>query len=82
MLGAAVVAGRLENSLPIWVLTPLRWTSGIVSLEDGRARQLTSAGVDPALTERLAAPEKIAYESFDGLVINAYLYSPRRREGG
>ena len=31
----------------------------VVSLEDGRARQLTIAGVDPALTEHLTAPEKI-----------------------
>ena len=54
----------------------------IVSLEDGRAMQLTSAGVDPALTEHLTAPEKITYQSFDGLVIHAYLYSPRIREGG
>ena len=51
-----------------------------VSLEDGQARQLTSAGVNPALTERLTAPEKITYQSFDGLVIHAYLYSPRSRE--
>ena len=54
----------------------------VVSLEDGRAMQLTSAGVDPALTEHLTAPEKITYQSFDGLVIHAYLYSPRSREGG
>ena len=51
----------------------------VVSLEDGRAMQLTSAGVDPALTEHLTAPEKITYQSFDGLVIHAYLYSPRSR---
>ena len=54
----------------------------VVSLEDGRAMQLTSAGVDPALTEHLTATEKITYRSFDGLVIHAYLYSPRSREGG
>ncbi|MDE2715739.1 MAG: S9 family peptidase [Chloroflexota bacterium] len=54
----------------------------IVSLEDGRAMQLTSAGVDPALTEQLTAPEKITYQSFDGLVIHAYLYGPRSRERG
>ena len=54
----------------------------VVSLEDGRAMHLTSAGVDPALTEHLTAPEKITYRSFDDLVIHAYLYSPRSREGG
>ncbi len=53
----------------------------VVSLEDDRARQLTSAGVDPALTEHLTVPEKITYQSFDGLVIHAYLYSSRSREG-
>ena len=54
----------------------------VASLEDGRARQLTSAGVERGLTERLAAPEKVRYESFDGLVIHAYLYSPESRDGG
>ena len=52
----------------------------VVSLEDGRARQLTDSGVDRRLEERLAVPEKVAYQSFDGLVINAYLYSPGSRE--
>lgn len=53
----------------------------VVSLDDGRVRQLTDSGVDHRLTERLAAPEKIAYQSFDGLDINAYLYSPENRSG-
>ena len=53
----------------------------VVSLEDGRARQITSAGIDRALTDRLTAPEKITYQSFDGLVIHAYLYSPESRGG-
>ena len=53
----------------------------VVSLDDGGVRQLTDSGVDHRLTERLAAPQKIAYQSFDGLDINAYLYSPRSRDG-
>ena len=55
----------------------------VVSLEeDGRAQQLTNAGVARSITERLAVPEKVAYESFDGLTIHAYLYSPESRNGG
>ena len=58
----------------------------VASLEDGRVRRLTDVGVDSALTARLAVPEKVTYESFDGLTIHAYLYSPesrpeRREEG-
>ena len=52
----------------------------VVSLEDGRARQLTSSGVEVGLTERLAEPQKVTYESFDGLIIHAYLYRPESRE--
>ena len=52
----------------------------VVSLEDGHARQLTNAGVENGLTERLAVPEKVTYESFDGLTIHAYLYSPNVRK--
>ena len=52
----------------------------VVSLEDGHARQLTNAGVESGLSDRLAVPEKVAYESFDGLTIHAYLYSPNGRE--
>ncbi len=54
------------------------WT---VSLEDGSVRQLTDAGIASGITERLAVPEKITYESFDGLTIHAYLYAPQDRQG-
>ena len=54
----------------------------VVSLEDGQARQLTNAGVEDGLTKRLTVPEKVTYKSFDGLNINAYLYSPESRESG
>ena len=54
----------------------------VVSMEGGRARQLTDSGIDRRLTERLTVPEKVTYESFDGLIINAYLYSPERRDRG
>ncbi len=54
----------------------------VVSVEDGRARQLTDSGIDRRLTERLTVPEKVTYESFDGLIIDAYLYSPESRERG
>ena len=48
----------------------------VVSLEDGQVRKLTDSGVQDGLTERLAVPEKVTYESFDGLTIHGYLYSP------
>ena len=54
----------------------------VVSLEDGRARQLTDSAVDRRLTERLTVPENVTYESFDGLIINGYLYSPENEDGG
>jgi dipeptidyl aminopeptidase/acylaminoacyl peptidase len=47
----------------------------VVSLKDGAIRQLTQALLAGA-AGRLLSPEKIAYQSFDGLVINAYLYKP------
>src|SRR5262249_37154056 len=34
------------------------------------------------LRGRLSKPEKIAYPTFDGLTINAYLYRPARQEPG
>lgn len=47
----------------------------LVDLDTGRRRRLIrSAPV--GLSERLAAPEKIAFESFDGRAINAYHYLP------
>ena len=54
----------------------------VVSLEDGRVGQLTSAGVEVGLTEWLAEPQKVTYESFDGIIIHAYLYSPEGRDEG
>ncbi|MCY4653753.1 MAG: prolyl oligopeptidase family serine peptidase [Dehalococcoidia bacterium] len=54
----------------------------VVSLEDGRARQLTDSGIDRKLIERLTVPEKVTYESFDGLFVNGYLYSPESEDGG
>ena len=52
----------------------------VVSLGDSRVWKLTHAGVGDDITERLAAPEKVTYESFDGLTIHAYLYSPAGRK--
>jgi len=54
----------------------------VVSLEDGEARQLTDSQLGGELTERLTRPEKVAYQSFDGLTIHAYLYSPESRGDG
>jgi dipeptidyl aminopeptidase/acylaminoacyl peptidase len=54
----------------------------VVSLEDGTTRQLTSSPLSQTLQPRLSAPEKVTYESFDGLEISAYLYSPPDRAPG
>lgn len=52
----------------------------VVSLEDGHIRQRTDAGVADSIAERLTVPEKVTYESCDGLNIHAYLYSPNGRK--
>ena len=51
----------------------------VVSVEDGAARQLTNACAEGSPSEKLVEPEKIAYQSSDGLTIHAYLYSPTDR---
>ena len=52
----------------------------VVAIDDGRARKLTDSGIGDDITDRLAVPEKVTYESFDGLTIHAYLYGPHSRE--
>lgn len=47
----------------------------VVSVRDGATRQLTNAMLGGAQS-RLITPEKVAYQTFDGLSINAYLYKP------
>ena len=55
----------------------------VVSTENGRPpRQLTRSLPSGKLDKRLVTPEKVAYKSFDGLTINAYLYSPIERGKG
>lgn len=48
----------------------------VVRVADGAVRQLTDSTI--ATTEaQLARPEKLSYASFDGEIINAYLYRPQ-----
>ena len=55
----------------------------VVPTENGRPpRQLTHSLPSGELDKRLVTPKKVAYESFDGLTINAYLYSPMDKERG
>lgn len=54
----------------------------VVSLEDGESRRLTSPEPSTGLGSRLTPPEKVRYRSFDGLEIDAYLYSPPNRKAG
>ncbi len=51
----------------------------VVSVADGSARQLTQSAPASVITERLVTPEKVAYPSFDGETIHAYVYSPPDR---
>ena len=53
----------------------------VVEVKDGAARQLTQSGLAGA-EQRLITPQKIAYKSFDGLTINAYLYKPPQLKPG
>jgi dipeptidyl aminopeptidase/acylaminoacyl peptidase len=50
------------------------WT---VELATGARRRLTRTMLGGGVADQLVAPEKIVYESFDGLPIHAYLYRPR-----
>jgi dipeptidyl aminopeptidase/acylaminoacyl peptidase len=54
------------------------WT---VDLTGGNRRQLTHSMLGGGVRGNLVTPEKIVYESFDGLPIHAYLYRPERGEG-
>ena len=54
----------------------------VVSVKDGAARQLTQSMLGGGAERRLITPEKIAYKSFDGLTINAYLYKPPQLKPG
>jgi dipeptidyl aminopeptidase/acylaminoacyl peptidase len=49
----------------------------VVDVNTGATRQLTVSTQAGNLEGQLIAPEKIAYESTDGLTIHAYLYAPR-----
>ena len=51
----------------------------VISAQDGEPRQLTFSLPEGGLEHRLVTPEKVAYASFDGLTINAYLYAPKDR---
>ncbi len=54
----------------------------VVSTRDGATRQLTNAMPGGNVAQRLLAPEKIAYKTFDGLDIHAYLYKPAMMKPG
>ena len=54
------------------------WT---VRVADGATRRWTDSMLGGGARERLIAPEKVAYRSFDGLEIPAYLYRPRGEPG-
>lgn len=55
------------------------WTVDVAS---GEQRQLTRSMLGGDAAKRLVKPEKVAYETFDGRTINAYLYRPAHREPG
>src|SRR5262249_23542593 len=43
---------------------------------------LTHSMLGGGVAERLTVPEKVVYESFDGVEISAYVYHPRDRQPG
>ncbi len=54
----------------------------VVDVAEGEARPLTASMLGGGVADRLVSPEKIAYASFDGERIHAYLYRPKRRQPG
>jgi dipeptidyl aminopeptidase/acylaminoacyl peptidase len=54
----------------------------LVSADAGEPRRLTRSTLASTLEGKLTPPEKVAYRSFDGLEIHAYLYSPPGRRPG
>jgi dipeptidyl aminopeptidase/acylaminoacyl peptidase len=54
----------------------------LILLAGGAPRRLTSSPLSQSLQIKLANPEKVTYQSFDGLEISAYLYAPPNRQRG
>jgi dipeptidyl aminopeptidase/acylaminoacyl peptidase len=54
----------------------------VVDVADATQRQLTHSMLGGGVRERLTVPEKVVYESFDGLPISAYVYRPATRRSG
>lgn len=54
----------------------------VVSVESGAVRQLTRSTLIGNIEGQLLEPEKISYQSTDGLTIQAYLYKPPSIEPG
>lgn len=48
----------------------------VVAVEGGEPKQLTFSGPGGTPEKQLIVPEKVTYPTFDGLMINAYLYRP------
>ncbi|MBI4499578.1 MAG: S9 family peptidase [Gemmatimonadetes bacterium] len=54
----------------------------VVPVEGGQPKQLTFSDPNGVLEKQLLVPEKVTYRTFDGLVINSYLYKPRNTRPG
>lgn len=54
----------------------------VVDVESRSVRRLTVSMPDATAEQRLVAPEKISYQSPDGLTIHAYLYRPPGMQPG
>jgi dipeptidyl aminopeptidase/acylaminoacyl peptidase len=54
----------------------------MVDVRSGRQRQLTRSVFGGGFQPRIATPEKLVYESIDGLPISAYLYRPTNPTDG
>lgn len=63
--------------------TPVRPKNMYVTpIEGGERQQLTRSSTEGKLEDRLISPEKVRYESTDGLTISAYLYAPPGARSG
>jgi dipeptidyl aminopeptidase/acylaminoacyl peptidase len=54
----------------------------VVEVVSGEWRQLTHSQLAGTVSERLTAPEKVSYPTWDGREIHAYLYRPAHTQNG
>lgn len=82
---AVVGAGDIENGALVWSMSNARMPGIYFAWDIGagdRPRQLTAAHDQGLNLDAFPLPELIRYESFDGLEVPAFVYTPRNYEPG